>query len=110
MKLLKKIGLICIVIYFLFFIQINTVNDNFHKIDCEKKENISSINKNTNNIPYNFEIKNTVNEDVVVFITKTGRRYHLESCGSLHSSKIKSTVKKAKNRGLTPCNNCNPPQ
>ena len=42
---------------------------------------------------------------LVVFITNTGKRYHRESC---RYAKIKSTLKDARARGLTPCQICNP--
>lgn len=42
---------------------------------------------------------------IVVFITNTGKRYHRESC---RYAKIKSNLKEAKARGLTPCQVCNP--
>jgi competence protein ComEC len=52
----------------------------------------------------------TSNASKVVYITKTGKRYHLAGCSSLSRSKIKTTVREAKAKGLTPCNNCNPPK
>ena len=42
----------------------------------------------------------------VVYVTKTGSKYHSSSCGYLHSSKIKTTLKSAKNNGYTACSKC----
>lgn len=44
----------------------------------------------------------------VVYITKTGKRYHRGTCSSLSNSKIESTVELAIARGLTPCKTCKP--
>lgn len=46
--------------------------------------------------------------DAVVYITRTGKRYHREGCSGLSNSKIPSTVEEAKAKGLTPCQNCKP--
>lgn len=48
--------------------------------------------------------------DTVVYITKTGTKYHRASCSYLKKSKIKITLKKAKQQGLTRCGKCNPPK
>jgi competence protein ComEC len=45
---------------------------------------------------------------VSVYVTKTGQKYHLESCSSLKSSKIKISLKDAKAKGYEPCSICNP--
>lgn len=44
----------------------------------------------------------------VVYITKTGTKYHTKNCRYLRSSSIKTTVKDAKSKGLTPCSVCHP--
>lgn len=45
-----------------------------------------------------------------VYITRTGSKYHVGSCGYLHSSKIPISLTSAKNRGYTPCSRCRPPR
>lgn len=47
-------------------------------------------------------------KDVVVYITRTGHKYHRESCRYLRQSKIRSTKRDAINQGLTACSVCNP--
>lgn len=47
--------------------------------------------------------------DTIVYITKTGTKYHNESCSYLSSSKIAITLEEAKSKGYTPCSRCNPP-
>jgi competence protein ComEC len=45
----------------------------------------------------------------VVYITRTGKRYHLEDCRYL-LSKIKTDVEEATEAGYTPCKVCKPPK
>jgi hypothetical protein len=47
--------------------------------------------------------------DTVVYITKTGERYHIESCSSLRNSKIAITLGEAVVKRYEPCGRCNPP-
>lgn len=46
----------------------------------------------------------------IVYITETGSKYHRGGCRSLRKSKIRITLKEAKNQGYTPCKICRPPQ
>ncbi len=48
-------------------------------------------------------------EDVTVYITRTGSKYHRGSCSYLRKSRIPISLKEAKRRGYTPCSRCNPP-
>ena len=50
------------------------------------------------------------NQGVTIYGTKTGAKYHADSCRSLAKSKIPMTLSAAKSSGLTPCSICNPPQ
>lgn len=43
-----------------------------------------------------------------VFITKTGKKYHLDGCSGVSRTKIPSTRGQAEQRGLQPCSFCNP--
>jgi len=45
----------------------------------------------------------------IVFITRTGIRYHKESCRYLRKSKIPIEIEGAKKGGYTPCKVCKPP-
>lgn len=44
-----------------------------------------------------------------VYVTKTGEKYHLSTCGSLRKSKIQTTLGEAIERGYEPCKICKPP-
>jgi len=45
-----------------------------------------------------------------IYVTKTGKKYHLGTCSSLSKSKIAITLKNAKAQRYTPCSICKPPQ
>jgi len=47
--------------------------------------------------------------DTIVFVTKTGSKYHREDCASLRSSKIETTLGEAVAEGYEPCSLCDPP-
>ena len=47
----------------------------------------------------------TLNEEVV-YITKSGKKYHNEGCECLHESKIKTTKNEAEAKGYTYCEKC----
>ena len=44
----------------------------------------------------------------VVYVTRTGKKYHASGCRSLSRSKIKTTRAKAEKDGYTPCKVCKP--
>ncbi|MCB1188458.1 hypothetical protein KDL29_14945 [bacterium] len=45
----------------------------------------------------------------VVYVTKTGKKYHLDGCQYLRQSKIKTTLAEAR-KAYDPCKVCKPPQ
>lgn len=47
-------------------------------------------------------------KEVIVYITRTGQKYHRSSCRYLRQSKIQTTKKDAISQGLTACSVCNP--
>jgi hypothetical protein len=47
-------------------------------------------------------------EKKVVYITKTGEKYHTEYCQHLRNSSIEIDLTEAKERGYTPCSVCKP--
>ena len=53
-----------------------------------------------------------VDEDVqseTVYVTRTGKKYHLGSCSSLRRSKLSISLVEAKQK-YSPCSRCNPPR
>lgn len=56
-----------------------------------------------------FSADRVVDDETVVYITKTGKKYHRGSCRYLKQSKIKTTLKKAKRAGYGACKVCKPP-
>jgi len=49
-------------------------------------------------------------KEQIVYITKTGKKYHRAGCRYLSQSKISTTLKDAKANGYTACSVCRPPQ
>jgi micrococcal nuclease len=49
------------------------------------------------------------NQEVIVYITNTGAKYHQGWCRYLKKSKISISLENAKARGYDPCSVCNPP-
>jgi hypothetical protein len=47
--------------------------------------------------------------DTVVYITRTGAKYHRGNCSYLRQSKIETTLGSAVSRGYDPCSRCGPP-
>ena len=50
------------------------------------------------------------NEDNIVYITRSGKKYHREGCSSLKLSKIPIFLDEACKRKYAPCSRCNPPK
>ncbi|MCL6548970.1 MAG: hypothetical protein K6T30_08675 [Alicyclobacillus sp.] len=49
-------------------------------------------------------------QDITVYVTNTGTKYHREGCRYLSQSCIPISLADAKARGYTPCSVCNPPR
>jgi len=47
--------------------------------------------------------------DTIVYVTKTGEKYHTEKCSSVRNSKIAITLGEAVSKGYEPCKLCKPP-
>jgi hypothetical protein len=47
--------------------------------------------------------------DAVVYVTKTGEKYHTGECSSVRNSKIAVTLGEAVSKGYEPCQRCEPP-
>ena len=48
-------------------------------------------------------------EETIVYVTKTGEKYHKDGCSSLRSSKIEISLGEAVKKGFEPCKVCKPP-
>ncbi len=53
---------------------------------------------------------NAASGDTIVYVTKTGKKYHNAGCSSLSKSKIEKTLQSAVDNGYEPCKKCNPPK
>ena len=45
----------------------------------------------------------------IVYVTNTGKKYHLDGCRYLRQSRIPIKLEDAKREGYTPCSVCQPP-
>jgi len=52
----------------------------------------------------------TQTKEQIVYVTKTGKKYHAANCRYLSQSKIPISLKDAKAKGYEPCKVCHPPQ
>ncbi|MCH8290197.1 hypothetical protein IH992_03715 [Candidatus Poribacteria bacterium] len=48
-------------------------------------------------------------DEITVHATKTGKKYHKGDCRYLEKSKVGTTVLEARQKGLTACKVCKPP-
>jgi endonuclease YncB( thermonuclease family) len=48
-------------------------------------------------------------EEIIVYVTKSGKKYHRKDCQYLRKSAIPITLKEAIARGYEPCSRCKPP-
>ncbi|AFA48223.1 hypothetical protein [Acetobacterium woodii] len=56
------------------------------------------------------QVASSDTQSTTVYITKTGKKYHLAGCQSLSKSQIPISLADAKSKGYTACENCDPPQ
>lgn len=52
---------------------------------------------------------NTEKNEIIVYITKTGSKYHVAGCQYLKSSMISTSLDNALAQGYEPCSVCKPP-
>ena len=73
----------------------------------------SSSNVQANDIYENTTTKsntsNTEKKETIVYITRTGHKYHRNGCRYLSRSQIPISLSNAKSSGYDPCSVCNPP-
>lgn len=55
------------------------------------------------------ETSSSASDEIIVYVTRTGEKYHRESCSYLRQSKIETTLSEAIEDGYTPCSRCHPP-
>lgn len=56
-----------------------------------------------------IKVQSTENNEITVYVTKTGSKYHSSGCRYLSKSKISISLKSAK-QNYTPCSVCSPPR
>ena len=53
-------------------------------------------------------ISSNVIAENIVYITKTGKKYHIKNCRTIKEEAYKISLSEAKYRGYTPCKVCKP--
>lgn len=99
-NIIKKYLIICLCILISLF-----------SVGCEESEvksednmhGISDVHTVSNVFTAKLE-----NEEIKVYITETGTKYHRIGCGSLWNSCMEISLESAKNRGYSPCMKCEP--
>lgn len=81
-----------------------TTVSNSTSSECKQTTNSADHSRNT------AKASNKDKKSTIVYITKTGDKYHCSGCRYLKRSKIKISLKEAKAAGYTPCSVCCPPQ
>lgn len=87
--------------------ELNTQIENLSKEASTKnstQNNTQTNNTQTNNTQTYTTAENT--NSAIVYVTKTGKKYHRAGCSYLKNSKIEMTLTDAKARGCTPCSKC----
>ena len=80
-------------------------------LNTETTESIINENTELKETDSKYELESETasdTENYIVYITKTGSKYHKESCDSLSNSKIETTKQEAISQGYEPCKKCNP--
>ena len=54
--------------------------------------------------------KKVADDDPIVYVTRTGKKYHADGCRYLSKSKIPMKLSEAKAKGYDPCSVCRPPE
>ncbi len=75
------------------------------------ESSITNSDGSTNPTPSNTPLllPSKSKQEVIVYITNTGSKYHRDGCRYLSKSQIPISLSDAKARGYEPCKVCNPP-
>lgn len=89
-------------------VQIYRTDDNGTIIVTSDGKNITfNVKKIANE---SNQSKDNDNNDLEVFVTKSGTKYHRKDCSYLNDSKTSLSLNEAKVSGYNPCSKCNPPK
>ncbi len=56
--------------------------------------------------PYITDLESYYKDEEIVYVTKSGKKYHKEGCPHLRSSKIMISLEQALMEGKEPCSRC----
>lgn len=92
--------------------QTDQINEDNESVNQEEVDAVTEQQPQVD-APVDEEQNQAVDSDtsqVLVHITEAGSKYHNDGCRYLKDSDIEVTLGEAKERGLEPCSQCNPPQ
>lgn len=85
-----------------------------NKTTSNETSNITTPSGNSNSVQPPVQVKPTPapsqNKSITVYVTNTGKKYHVAGCRYLSKSQIPISLNDAKADGYDPCSVCNPPQ
>lgn len=85
-------------------------NVEVHRTDVEGTILAVSDGESIKIIPGKPTPCSVASDEIIVYITKSGRKYHQWGCRFLQNSAIPSSLLQVKKEGYTPCSACRPPQ
>ena len=74
------------------------------KKESSTKSSTSNVTASTNSTSNSTTMQNK--NSTIVYVTKTGEKYHKSRCSYLRNSKIQINLSDAKSQGYTPCSRC----
>ena len=82
--------------------------DKLEKISTTERQTTASTSIKVEKTPEKTATKTPSMDDVTVYITRTGKKYHSAGCSYLRKSKIQKKKTEAVRGGYTPCSRCLP--
>ena len=76
--------------------------------EAKKKEDENKVNEEIDNESASNNYGESENQAVIVYVTKSGKKYHVDECTHLSNSKIEKTLEEVTGK-YEPCKTCNPP-
>lgn len=77
-------------------------------VNTPNKVTTQATSQSTSQTTTKTTTSTTNTNSAVVYVTKTGEKYHRAGCSYLKNSKIEMSLSDAKNKGYTACSKCNP--
>ena len=102
--LTKAIAISLVIMCCCFMYEVSPLKNKYNTNNIKQEENIPNVKA------YDNSINDTVPKENVVYITKTGKKYHLSNCRYIQGKNnlTELTIFEAENAGYEPCKVCKP--